>query len=105
MQRNEGEQEPSRKGLGRPPGPCDSLIVANDAYGGIDGAATDSTYAAWVPAAVASTAGGHFHGGGVLPRIGNSVNVAVMSVAPNTNAAQGSGITLRNVPCHPNAEP
>ena len=55
---------------------------------------------------VASTSRGHFHGGGVLPRIGNSENVALMSVAKNTMLAHGSDIRRRKIPCHrPNTDP
>src|SRR5436305_12479733 len=55
---------------------------------------------------VASTSRGHSHGGGVSPSAGNSENVALMSVAPNTMLAHGSGRRRRRRPCHmPNAEP
>ena len=38
--------------------------------------------------------------------MGNSENVALMSVAKNTMLAHGSDIRLRKIPCHrPNTDP
>jgi hypothetical protein len=69
-------------------------------------AATAATYAAWVPNAVAITLGGQRHGGGVRPRSGNSVSVALIKVAPNAALAHGSPIRRRKRPCQrPNTEP
>ena len=51
-----------------------------------------------MPRHVAMTSGGHFEGGGVRPSSGNSVNVAVISVAPKIALAHGSPTFRRRMP-------
>ena len=65
-----------------------------------------TTYATCVPRLVAITSFGQRHGGGVRPSSGNSVSVALMSVAPNRTLANGSENLRCRMPCQtPNAEP
>ena len=59
-----------------------------------------------MPRHVAITSAGQRHGGGVRPSSGNSVSVAVISVAAKPRLAHGSGTHRRSVPCQtPKAEP